>query len=243
MTAPVFLSPLAVSAGGTLRLDGPEGRHAAVVRRLRVGERVDVTDGRGRLHCGVIAAVGKETVDVSVESVVESPAPSPRVVVVQALPKGDRGPLAVELLTEVGVDVIVPWAADRCITQWRGDKVAKGVEKWRAVAREAAKQSRRTWEPVVADLASTADVVALLTASAAPIVLHESAEAPLSERALASDGDVVLVIGPEGSLTEVEVERFVGAGAELRRMEPTVMRTSTAGAVAASVVLSRSRWR
>lgn len=243
MTAPLFLYDARVDAGGRLVLDGPEGRHAATVKRLRVGETVDVADGRGRVHRGVVADVGKDRLTVDVVEVEDFAAPAPRLTVVQALPKGERGELAVELLTEVGVDAIVPWAAERCITQWRGDKVAKGVAKWRAAARESTKVARRAWAPEVRELASTASVCELLAAAPLAVVLHETATEPLA----ALDGldrDAVLVIGPEGSITDPELAAFVGAGAVVRRMGPTVMRTSTAGAVAASVLLSRSpRWR
>jgi 16S rRNA (uracil1498-N3)-methyltransferase len=243
VTAPVFLSPLAVAAGETLRLDGPEGRHAATVRRLQPGEAVVVTDGRGRRHAGLVAAVGRDTVDIAVSEVSVVAAPSPRIVVVQALPKGDRGELAVELLTEVGVDEIVPWQAERCVTQWRGEKAAKATEKWRATARESTKQSRRSWAPVVADLASTREVCARLATAALAVVLHETATEPLAEVSPPPSGEVVLVIGPEGSLSDAELAAFLEAGADVRRIGESVMRTSTAGAVAAAVLLSRSpRW-
>ncbi|MCU1676503.1 MAG: rsmE [Frankiales bacterium] len=243
MTAPVFLSPLTVRVGETLRLDGPEGRHAATVRRLRAGETVVVTNGAGRRHIGLVAAVAKETVDISVESVEDVPAPVPRIVVVQALPKGDRGELAVELLTEVGVDEIVPWQAERCVTQWRGDKVTKATEKWRATARESTKQSRRAWQPVVSDLATTKHVCDRLRAAALAVVLHESATERLSALEIPSAGEVVLVIGPEGSLTEAELSAFAETGATVRLMGDSVLRTSSAGAIAAAVVMSRSpRW-
>ena len=202
-----------------------------------------MTNGLGRRHTGMVAVVSKETVDVDVQTVTDEPAPVPRLVVVQALPKGDRGELAVELLTEVGVDEIVPWSAERCVTQWRGDKVAKATDKWRATARESTKQSRRSWTPLVSDLASTRDVCARLAAAARAVVLHESATEPLAGIEAPTDGEIVLVIGPEGSLTDGEVAAFVEAGAAVRHMGAPVMRTSTAGAVAAAVILSRTtRW-
>ena len=243
MTGPVFLSPLIVAVGKRLRLDGAEGRHAAVVRRMHIGETVIVTNGLGRRHTGVVAAVGKETVDVDVQTVTDEPPGKPRLVVVQALPKGDRGELAVELLTEVGVDEIVPWSAERCVTQWRGDKVAKATEKWRATARESTKQSRRSWTPVVTDLVTTREVCARVAGAARAVVLHESAPEPLARMDPLTDGEIVLVIGPEGSLTDGEVAAFAEAGAVVRHMGSAVMRTSTAGAVAAAVILSRTtRW-
>jgi 16S rRNA (uracil1498-N3)-methyltransferase len=251
MTAPFFLvEPAALSAtpGSVVTIDGAEGRHAASVRRIAVGERVLVGDGRGRVvEAGVSTVLGKDRVDVEVTSYVEHPPPSPRIVVVQALAKGDRSDLAVELLTEVGADVIVPWAASRSVAVWRGDKAERGVEKWRSTAREAAKQSRRPWVPEVRALASTADVVALLRAAVdaggAAAVLHEAATARLSALALPRRGDVVLVVGPEGGIAGDELESFADAGAHGARLGPSVLRTSTAGAVATALVLESSgRW-
>ena len=202
-----------------------------------------VTNGLGRRHTGTVAVVGRDVVDIDVQEAVDLPAPSPRLVVVQALPKGDRGELAVELLTEVGVDEIVPWSAERCVTQWRGDKIAKATEKWRATARESTKQSRRSWAPVVADLASTREACARVAGARLGVVLHESATEMLASLDAPAAGEIVLVIGPEGSLTEGELVAFAAAGATVRKMGDEVMRTSTAGAVAAAVVAARTpRW-
>ncbi len=145
-----------LTAGGAVLLDGPEGRHAATVRRLRAGERVLLTDGAGRLAGCVVTEVRRDALALDVVHVVDEPAPRPRLVVVQALPKGDRGEVAVETLTEVGADVVVPWAAHRCVTQWRAERGERALSRWRSTAREAAKQSRRAWWPRVAPLASTA---------------------------------------------------------------------------------------
>lgn len=247
MTAPVFVMPSealrAPRAGDALLLDGPEGRHAALVRRLRAGERVDVTDGAGTLLRCVVARAERESLELAVESRQESPAPVPRVVVVQALPKGDRGETAVETMTEVGVDVIMPWSAARCVTQWRAERGEKALTRWRATAREAAKQARRPWWPDVRGLASTAEVVALLRDAALAVVLHESGTAPLAGLAVPAAGDVVLVVGPEGGITDEELARFADAGGQARRLGPSVLRASTAGTVAAGVVLAATaRW-
>ena len=173
----------------------------------------------------------------------ELPAPQPRIVVVQALPKGERGETAVETLTEVGVDVIVPWQAERCVARWTGDKVQRGQSKWAATARAAGKQARRAWLPEVAPLARTADVEALVASAACAIVLHEEAARPLRDIGLPADGDVVLIVGPEGGVSQAELDRFTAAGAHLALLGPTVMRTSTAGTVAAAVVLAATpRW-
>ncbi|GAA3304442.1 hypothetical protein GCM10020295_55550 [Streptomyces cinereospinus] len=164
MTAPVFVvEHFRAGGGGRYVLDGPEGRHAVSVKRLRPGEDVVLTDGAGRwAECVVVDTEGKDRLIVHMDSTSEEPAPEPRVTVVQALPKGDRGELAVETMTEVGVDAIVPWAAARCVTQWKGERGGKALAKWRATAREAGKQSRRVRFPEVADAATGRQVAELL---------------------------------------------------------------------------------
>jgi 16S rRNA (uracil1498-N3)-methyltransferase len=227
---------------GTVVVDGPEGRHAATVARVGPGEAVLLTDGRGRRGAGVVTAAGKDRLDVLVDEVVEDPAPQPRFVVVQALPKGDRGELAVETLTEVGVDVVVPWAASRCVTRWRDDRAAKSLAKWRATAHAAGKQARRTRFPEVAGLASTPAVAALLASAATGVVLHETATEALSGAELPAAGDVVLVVGPEGGISPDELAAFADAGATAYRLGDTVLRTSTAGTAALAVLMARGRW-
>ncbi|MFD0659398.1 16S rRNA (uracil(1498)-N(3))-methyltransferase [Thermocatellispora tengchongensis] len=228
---------------GEVVLGGAEGRHAATVRRLREGERVDLTDGAGRVAECTVAAVAKDALRLSVHRVYEVPAPEPRIVVVQGLPKGERGELAVEMMTEAGVDVIVPWAAARCVTQWKAERGAKALARWRATAREAGKQSRRFHLPQVTELATTAGVAGLLAGASAAVVLHEEAETPLSGLPMPDKGDIVLVVGPEGGITPEELDRFRASGAVAALLGPTVLRTSTAGLAAAAVLSSRTgRW-
>ncbi|MFJ6750400.1 MULTISPECIES: 16S rRNA (uracil(1498)-N(3))-methyltransferase [unclassified Streptomyces] len=246
MTAPVFLvdSLADVRAGGTLTLDGPEGRHAVSVRRLRVGEEVVLTDGGGSGARGTVAAVeGKDRLTVSVTEVrTEDPA-APLITVVQALPKGDRGELAVETMTETGVDAIVPWQAARCVTQWKGERAAKSLAKWRATAREAGKQSRRLTFPEVADPLTTKQVAALLADADFAAVLHEEGSTPLATAELPAAGRIVLVVGPEGGVSPEELAAFAEAGAGPYRLGSTVLRTSTAGTAATALLLGRTgRW-
>lgn len=239
MSNPVFLAEDLTADRVTL--DGPEGRHAAVVRRLRVGEAVDLVDGRGTRATCVVAAVAKDGLVCDVQQRSTEPLPALRIVLVQALAKGDRGELAVELATEVGVDVVLPWSASRCVVKWEGERGEKALGRWRATAREAGKQSRRAHHPEVGGPVSTAEVATLLRGAALGLVLHESAALALTAVALPSSGDVVLVVGPEGGISEGELASF--AAATVVRLGPSVLRTSTAGAVAAAVVSARSaRW-
>ncbi|MEV7078066.1 16S rRNA (uracil(1498)-N(3))-methyltransferase [Streptomyces sp. NPDC093516] len=245
MTAPVFVvEHFDAGGGGRYVLDGPEGRHAVSVKRLRAGEDVILTDGAGRwADCVVLGTEGKDRLIVQLDSVSEEPPEQPRVTVVQALPKGDRGELAVETMTEVGVDAVVPWAAARCITQWKGDRGAKALAKWRATAREAGKQSRRVRFPEVAGAATTRQVAALLRDADFAAVLHESGEVPLATAALPAAGEIVLVVGPEGGVAPEELALFEEAGAGAYRLGRSVLRTSTAGTAAAAVLLARTgRW-
>jgi 16S rRNA (uracil1498-N3)-methyltransferase len=171
------------------------------------------------------------------------PAPRPRLVVLQAIPKGDRGELAVELLTETGADVIVPWAADRCVAVWRGDRAARGLRRWAAAALEAAKQSRRAWFPEVTEQADLAAAVRLIRAASLAIMLDPDAECDVGSLELPAIGDIVVVVGPEGGIAPAEDEAMRAAGAVPAALGPTVLRASTAGVVAASVLLSRTgRW-
>ncbi|MET8174893.1 16S rRNA (uracil(1498)-N(3))-methyltransferase [Streptomyces clavifer] len=247
MTAPVFVVEH-LPSGPEFVLDGPEGRHAVSVKRLNPGEDVVLTDGRGRWAEGVVkTAEGKDRLVVTVaEDVREEPAPSPRITVVQALPKGDRGELAVETMTETGVDAIVPWQAARCITQWKGDRGLKSLAKWRSTAREAGKQSRRVRFPEVAEAMTTKQVAALLAGSDFAGVLHEdrnSPSEPLATAALPDGGTIVLVVGPEGGVSPQELAVFAEAGAPAYRLGPSVLRTSTAGTAAAALLMGRTgRW-
>ncbi|MDQ1602127.1 MAG: rRNA (uracil1498-N3)-methyltransferase [Actinomycetota bacterium] len=237
--------PTARLVAGRVLVDGPEGRHAATVTRLGVGEEVVLVDGRGRRGHGAVAAVrGKDHLEVDVTAVTEEPTPSPWLVVVQALPKGDRGEVAVETLTEVGVDEIVPWAAARCVTRWHDVRGEKALARWRTTAQAAAKQSRRARFPVVAELAGTRDVADRLRRAALGVLLHEEAEHPLATAEPPAAGEVVVVVGPEGGISPEELAVLTGVGATAYRLGPTVLRTSTAGTAAAAALLSRTpRWR
>ena len=245
MSLPVFLSESVTGAavGESVVLEGEEGRHAATVMRIRAGEQLVLTDGAGSSATCTVAEAGKARLTVRIETVTYADRPVPSVTVVQAIPKGDRGELAVEMLTEIDVDRIVPWAASRSVAVWRGERAAKSLAKWRATARAAAKQARRSWLPEVTDQASTGKVVALLQEADLAVVLHEGARVPLAALPLEGVERVVVVVGPEGGLTDEELAAFADAGGEVVRLGTSVLRTSTAGVVAVSALLARTlRW-
>ncbi|GAA2640587.1 16S rRNA (uracil(1498)-N(3))-methyltransferase [Paractinoplanes durhamensis] len=244
MSAPLFLVD-GLPAGSSYTLDGPEGHHAATVQRLRAGEVLILADGRGGSATAEVTAVGRGSVDVTITGRDLVPAPDPRLVVVQGIAKGDRGELAVQAMTEIGVDEILPWAASRSVAQWRGDRGFKARDRWAATGREAAKQARRSWLPLVGGDpdCSTKQVSARLGAAAAAFVLHEEATTRLATAELPAAGEIVLVVGPEGGISDAERVAFEEAGATAVRLGREVLRTSTAGVAALAVLSARlDRW-
>ncbi|AEG44715.1 16S rRNA (uracil(1498)-N(3))-methyltransferase [Isoptericola variabilis] len=263
MSAPVFLAEgggLAdVAPGDAYLLDGTEGRHAGVVQRRGPGERLDVVDGAGvRLRC-VVEQVTGDGVQLRVAEVVREPAPGVVLTLVQALAKGDRDELAVEAAVEVGVDAVVPWQAERSIVVWRGPRAAKSHARWVATVRAAVKQARRAWVPPVAEPVTTKQLAVrtrdVVAAGGAVVVLHEEAQTPLGavvlpgvvDRDAGGDAgaapELLVVVGPEGGISDAELALLIDAGAVAARLGPHVLRTSTAGPVAVALLSERlGRW-
>lgn len=224
MTAPLFYADV-VPAAGRLTITGAEAHHAGSAMRLAPGETVLVSDGRGALAtCRVAESARGAPMVVEVLAVEHVAAGSP-ITVVQAIPKGERADLAVELLAEAGAAVVVPWASQRTVAQWRGKEAAK-LERWRRVARAASKQSRRAHVLTVRPLCTG---VPELPGPA--FVLHEDAEECLYDLDLPA-GPLTVVVGPEGGLSGGEVLALVAAGARPVRLGQEILRTSTAGAAA-----------
>ncbi|AZG43546.1 16S rRNA (uracil(1498)-N(3))-methyltransferase [Gordonia insulae] len=247
MSPPLFWLDEVPRAGSDVTLTGPEGRHAVTVTRLAVGEELTLADGHGSTaHCEVTAITAKDTLVAHAHTYAYAEPPRPRVTVVQALPKSERSELAVDLATEAGADRIVPWQAARCVARWSG-KSEKGIAKWTAAASAAAKQSRRSWIPEIAPLASTTDVRAMcadvIASGGIVAVLHEHGTTPLRDLALADAGEVVLVVGPEGGLDDTEIADLTALGATSVILGPEVLRTSTAAAVALGAIgVLTDRW-
>src|SRR3954452_13817121 len=239
--APLFLLD-SLPQTEELLVDGAEGRHAVEVLRLAPGERVRVGDGQGTVAEGNVLAADAAGLRVAVQARYEVPAPAPEFVLVQALPKGDHGPLAVDLATELGVDRIVPWTAARCVTRWREDRVEKGLARWRAAARAASKQARRPRVPEGTEPMSTRQVCGMLGDLDLSLVLHEQARQSFMKVDVPRTGTIAVVVGPEGGLTDGEVVAFRAAGAHSVRLGTEVLRTSTAGAAALAALSARTRW-
>lgn len=243
MTPPLFLLAGAELEGDTVVLTGREGHHAADVRRSRVGERVDVSDGAGlRLRCEV-ASVARATLTLHVLDRVVEPAPVPSMTLAQALIKQDAADRALAGMAEVGVDTVIAWQAERSVVRWSSERAHRGVRRWQASLEEAAKQSRRAWVPTVTGPLAVGDLAEHVRAVDIALLLDQHADDPLGTVDLTGVGSVMLVVGPEGGQTDREAAQLVAAGARPVHLGPTVMRAATAGTVAAGVLLSRTaRW-
>ena len=245
MTRALFYIDALPQVGELAVVDGDEGFHAANVRRIRSGEELDLGDGDGTVaHC-VVEDVGRGRLTALVLDRRTLPVTLPAVTVVQALPKSDRSELAIELATEAGADAFVGWQASRCVARWESSaKVDKGLRRWDAVARSAARQSRRPYIPSINGVVSTAELVhRVRDGGAAALVLHESAIAKLTELPMAQADSLLLIIGPEGGIADDEIATLSDAGATAVRLGPTVLRTSTAAAVALGALGAlTSRW-
>ena len=247
MTAPLFFVSAdrlaGAASGSTIVLDGPEGRHAATVKRIGVGEQVLLADGVGRRAEAIVESVGPGELHLRVQAIVLQPQPSSRFVLVQALAKGDRDEQAIEAATELGVDEVVPWQAARSVVIWRGERAARSLRKWESIVLAAAKQSRRTRVPLVSDPANHQAVIQRIEQASLALVLHEDAERVLAGLELPPSGDVVLIVGPEGGISADELSAFVTAGALAVRLGHDVLRSSSAGPAALAVMSAAGRWR
>lgn len=231
-------------------LEGAEARHAVAVKRLAPGESVDIADGAGKRLTGTVVAASPSELTVECSALTVEEKPAIRLVLVQALAKGDRDELAVETATELGIDAVIPWQSERSIVRWKGERAAKAHAKWQSVATAAAKQARRAWIPEVRAAVETPGLAAAAGAADLAIILHEDAVRPLRSvlenwQAAANGSEtreILLIVGPEGGISPREVTRLCSAGAITALLGHHVLRSSTAGPAAvvlASDVLGR----
>ncbi|MGY4542064.1 16S rRNA (uracil1498-N3)-methyltransferase [Arthrobacter sp. UYNi723] len=254
MSNPVFFSGAGsldkLVPGARFVLQGPEARHAVTVKRLSPGEAVDIADGAGRRLTGTVVSASPAELTVECSALVVEDRPDIRLVLVQALAKGDRDELAVETATELGIDAVVPWQSERSIVRWKGERAAKAHAKWQSVVTAAAKQARRAWIPEVRAAVETPGLAAAVAAADLAVILHEDAVRPLRSvleswqgtQADAGPLEILLIVGPEGGISPREITRLCDAGAVTALLGHHVLRSSTAGPAAvvlASDVLGR----
>lgn len=239
--AHLYIAETLAESDTAVHLTGSEARHAAQVGRLREGETIQVTNGRGVIATGTARSVEKDSVHIDIQDLRVTAAPRPRITLVQALAKGDRDELAVQMATELGIDRVIPWAAARSVSRWEGSKIPKGVERWTSIVREASKQAIRSWIPDVEQPVTSAQLARECDGNRV-LILEPTAPTALADLDW-DDRNIVLVVGPEGGIAPAEIEYLIAAGAESVRLGGTVVRTSTAGAAALAVISARiGRW-
>ena len=242
MTDPLFLDELSTPlpmVGTQLLLSGDEGRHAAVVRRIRPGEPIMIGDGRGRGVRGLVVEIGPSGLIVEVADHIEAPEEPRLLVAAQALAKGDRSELAVEMMTEMGISEIIPWQASRSIVRWSEERAARSLTRWRSTVREAAKQSRRLNLPRVSEPVTTRQLAQRVANADLALLLHGEADESIAEVDLPGAGTVLIIIGPEGGISADELGELTRAGARPVTISDGVLRTSTAGVVALAALKLR----
>jgi len=240
MVEPLFRFNEPLVPGQEVQLTGTEGHHAAAVRRMRVGEAIALTDGRGLKARGVVRDVAPKQLTVAVHSVETIESPVVSFTLVQAVAKGDRDELAIQAATELGAGKVVPWQADRSISKWDG-KEEKNRERWQQIVDEAAKQALRPWFPEVAQVQSSKSLAKQISESVGTyLVLDPTSPISLNQVELSKSGEVALIVGPEGGITEAELAIFETAGAKRVHLGSGILRTSTAGMAAISVLAAKS---
>lgn len=230
MVEPLFHKDnLVAEVGSLVELDGPEGKHAVQVRRMRQGEAIQLSDGKGLRVRGTVAELAGSTLKLEVTEVIKEELPSRQITLVQALAKVDRDELAIQAATELGAMGIIPWQASRSISRWDGPKIAKGQARWQQIVSEAAKQSLRAYTPEVKNIADTKELAGLVSSYDLVLVLDTSATQGVAEIGIPSSGTIALVVGPEGGIEQTELDALQAAGAKLVSLGANVLRTSTAG--------------
>lgn len=242
MVEPLFRTEFATepAAGLAVTLGGSEGKHAVNVRRMRIGEGIQLSDGRGLRVRGTVSALGNNSLTVAIDSVIRETEPTVGLTIIQALAKGDRDELSIQAATELGCAGVIPWQADRSISKWEGPKIAKSVDRWQTIVAEAAKQSLRVFEPKVAQPISSKQLNASVGDFDLVLVLDPTAEAGLGSLEISpSQKSVAIVVGPEGGISDSELSALEQAGAKRVHLGEPILRTSTAGVAAIAVIQAK----
>lgn len=241
MVEPLFFAAIGSDSalGTSFTLGGPEAKHAISVRRMTIGESIAISDGSGVKIRGKVIKVKKETLEISIESIEELLAPKSQLVLVQALAKGDRDELAIQACTELGLFGVIPWQADRSISIWKAEKKQKGQARWQSIVTEASKQSLRAFIPRVEQVLDSQELISALQVFDQVLILDPEADKSITEINSPAEGKVAIVVGPEGGISEQELESFKKAGFSSVRLGGGVLRTSTAGMAAVSYLQAK----
>jgi 16S rRNA (uracil1498-N3)-methyltransferase len=240
MVEPMFTATLSPEPreGDLFELKGGEAKHAISVRRMRVGEAIQLTDGRGLRVKGSIQSISGNALQLKISSVTKEASPTIQITLVQALAKGDRDELAVQAATELGISQVIPWESDRSVSRWIGIKEQKAVERWQTIATEASKQALRAWHPIVQSPIKGVQVADLVNNFDQVLVLDPTSKLGLGDFDLIRSGKLALVVGPEGGISESELQSLGQAGAGRVHLGESILRTSTAGIAAISGILA-----
>ncbi len=234
-----FEGKIAPEVGSSVSLTEAEAKHAIAARRMRVGEAIQLSNGFGMRVRGRVSAIDQGILSVQVESVSQQPEPELKFTLIQALAKGDRDELAVQAATEIGIWQVIPWQAERSISRWEGPKQQKGVARWQSIANEATKQSLQVFEPQVLPPQDSKGLTSLFSNFDLVLILDPEADRQIGSLNLDQTASIALIIGPEGGISEAEISRFTEAGALRVKLGSGILRTSTAGLVALSVLQTR----
>jgi len=237
-----FLFPDAIVEENSLTLDARESHHLVRVFRAKMGETVEVLDGKGTRYLGRIAEVDAKAARVAVDSIEKTEECLPRVTLLQSIPKGKTMDLILRMATEIGAARVQPVFTDQSDVQIKGERLLSKVEKWRITMIESCKQCGLGYVPELAAPVSLADWLKGNPQSAEALWIVASLEEgsrPLREVLEAAAGDlkeVVVAVGPEGDFTPAEYAALGGTGFVSVRLGSNVLRAETAAAYILSVV-------
>lgn len=241
MVEPLFFSVIGADTevGSKFVLGGLEAKHAVAVRRITVGEKIQITDGAQTLIKGEVTGTGKQTLEILVQERSLLEPPKTKIYLAQALAKGDRDELAIQAATELGVHGVIPWQAERSISIWKDEKKAKGIARWQQIVQEAAKQSLRGLFPTVEQSMTTSDLIERLKGFDQVFVLDPTSQDSITRAQIFPETSIAVVVGPEGGVSDQELASFKAVGFNLVHLGSGILRTSTAGIAALSYLQAK----
>ncbi len=229
---PFFFVEPADNNGNRIALNRADAAHLTKVRRARPGDRIRVSDGMGRVWQLELTTASATKTEGQVVEEIFVPKPKPDMALLQGLAKGTKIDFVIQKLVEMGIDFIGIFISERSVPDWDDDRRSKATARWRTVAREAAKQSRRAWLPRVEGPLDLEAAVEISSSYELSVLADADSKTPLKELLRdAHPGPVVGTVGPEGGLTKREAAAFENAGAIPVNLGTNILRTETAAVV------------